>query len=150
MSETTEFRKSFRYSRSYRSDLESCEIPISCYRGTNATPRWKDVDSGQFCIYWCDFSTDILLSPENYSQLCIITADLQPLAVHTTNPAGTSFYKVELDIVLSFGLTELKAQIAWRDKKVWCLSEKKIASIFFLFCHLFHFYGWSNLDFISF
>jgi len=33
-----------------------------------------------------------------------------------TNPAGETYYKAEYDIVLSFGLTELKAQVAWRDE----------------------------------
>jgi hypothetical protein len=34
------------------------------------------------------------------------------------NLAGETYYKAVYDIVLSFGLTELKAQIAWLDENV--------------------------------
>ena len=40
------------------------------------------------------------------------------------NPDGQIYYKAEFDVVLSFGLTELKAQVAWRDGKVRRLSFK--------------------------
>ena len=36
------------------------------------------------------------------------------------NAAGETDYRVDYDIVLSFGLTELKAQVAWQDEKVRC------------------------------
>jgi len=31
---------------------------------------------------------------------------------------GTSFYRMDYDIILLFGLTEFKAQVAWKEKGV--------------------------------
>ena len=63
------------------------------------------------------------VAAENYTRLCKIKADLSTLPLSpNTNPAGETYYRAEYDIVLSFGLTELKAQVAWRDDKVGCSS----------------------------
>ena len=53
VSETTEFRQFFcSYSKSdqstLKSILKSSAMRLTCYRGTNTIPHWKDVDSGQF------------------------------------------------------------------------------------------------------
>ena len=52
---------------------------------------------------------------DNYTKLCTIEADLSR-APMLTIPKATgkgSFYRVDYDIVLLFGMTELKAQLAW-------------------------------------
>ena len=55
----------------------------------------------------------------NYSRLCKVMADLSTMPLTPRkNPAGETYYKAVYDIVLSFGLTELKAQIAWLDENV--------------------------------
>ena len=55
--------------------------------------------------------------PDNYTKLCTIDADLSGvpmLSLPKATGAG-SFYRVDYDIILLFGMTELKAQIAWNE-----------------------------------
>ena len=106
---------------------------LTCYRGTNTIPRWKDVDSGQFHssdlqhlfigVSWLFLHVLIfVLGTENYFPFCQITADLSAIPlIPCQNLAGESYYKIDYDIVLSFGLAELKAQVAWHDAEVRCL-----------------------------
>jgi hypothetical protein len=42
-----EFRKSYTQYRDSTADFRSVTISIWCYRGNIATPRWKDVDTGE-------------------------------------------------------------------------------------------------------
>ena len=44
VSETREFRKSYGCECVSKHDLKGLSIPVSCYRGALATPKWKDVD----------------------------------------------------------------------------------------------------------
>ena len=56
------------------------------------------------------------LSTVHFADLCNITADMTSLKSSIrprTNHRGAKYYTVSYDIVLLFGLTELKAQIAW-------------------------------------
>ena len=53
-----------------------------------------------------------------FSTLCMVTADMSQLA-DVLQPrygkGGAVFYQLHFDIVLLFGLTELKAQISWME-----------------------------------
>jgi hypothetical protein len=53
-----------------------------------------------------------------FSTLCTVTADMSQLA-DVLQPqhgkGGAVFYQHYFDIVLLFGLTELKAQISWME-----------------------------------
>ena len=50
---------------------------------------------------------------DNYTKLCTIEADLS-LAAVVAQPIGRgNFCSVDYDIILLFGMTELKAQVAW-------------------------------------
>ncbi|KAF8805109.1 hypothetical protein BYT27DRAFT_7192750 [Phlegmacium glaucopus] len=101
VSETTEFRRAFFHHALDKSAFKSYATSVSCYRGSIPRPRWKDVDS------------------ENYSKLCRVVADLSTMPLTPRkNPAGETYYRADYDIVLSFGLTELKAQVAWHDGNV--------------------------------
>jgi hypothetical protein len=55
--------------------------------------------------------------PAMYSTLCIVEADLSKLArslLPKRRPGnGQYYYELNFDIVLSFGLTELTAQMCW-------------------------------------
>ena len=53
----------------------------------------------------------------NYTKLCTIEADLSgvPLLPQPKVAGQGSFYSVDCDIILLFGLTELKAQLAWQE-----------------------------------
>jgi len=54
---------------------------------------------------------------ENYTDFCVIEADLShlPLSRLRKYSGEGHFYRCEYEIVLRFGLTELKAMIAWRE-----------------------------------
>jgi len=76
-----------------------------------------------------------VVAVENYSHLCDKALDVSivPL-ISRQNFAGKTYYKANYDVVLSFGLTELKAQVAWFNEKVSCLlfykNEKKNTLLF--------------------
>ena len=55
---------------------------------------------------------------DNYTKLCTIEADLSrvPMIPRPKATGKGSFYRVDYEIVLLFGMTELKAQIAWKEK----------------------------------
>lgn len=53
-----------------------------------------------------------------YSTLCTITSDTSQLCKTLTLKRGLQgqwYYRLDYDIILSFGLTELKAQTAWLE-----------------------------------
>ena len=56
-------------------------------------------------------------SAEYFEDNCVITGDLTrlrpSLMVHRNG--SREYYRFEVDVVLLFGLTELKAQIAWME-----------------------------------
>ncbi|KAF9465200.1 hypothetical protein BDZ94DRAFT_415553 [Collybia nuda] len=107
VSETQEFRESYCVETIDRSSVEEVTSTIECYRGTLDAPHWIDTDVGMFST---------LCSVEaNTSQ---ISKQLQPIRSATVLEGRRRlqvYYKIQFDIVLSFGLTELKAQIAWME-----------------------------------
>ena len=60
---------------------------------------------------------DELIFADNYTQLCTIEADLSrvPLLPQLKSTGNGSFYWLYYDIILLFGMTELKAQVAWKE-----------------------------------
>ncbi|KAF9068288.1 hypothetical protein BDP27DRAFT_1421991 [Rhodocollybia butyracea] len=97
ISNAQEFRSSF--CRETTTCLNSISVDILKYEGINKNPAWTDVDA------------------EMYSTACIVTADVSRIS-HTTHRKpgnGSIYYKTEFDVILLFGLTELKAQIAWKE-----------------------------------
>jgi hypothetical protein len=64
-----------------------------------------------------------------YSTLCTVEADVSRLARSLTPQRrasdGRRYYVLNFDIVLSFGLTELTAQICWiEDVGCWLLVNE--------------------------
>ncbi len=65
-------------------------------------------------MYWKDmFSTLCTI----YADTSAMAGDLKPL----TAPSGQTYYELAFDVVLLFGLTELKAQIRWMEKVLFSL-----------------------------
>ena len=52
---------------------------------------------------------------DNYTQICSIKADLSHIVTPQSKVDG-KYYHIDFDIILLFGLTELKAQLAWLEK----------------------------------
>lgn len=99
VSETREFRRSYSQDSTDPSYFYNTSVTLQCYRG-QGTPGWLDVD------------------PSMYSTLCIVEADVSRLSSSLTprRKAGRRYYILNFDVVLSFGLTELKAQICWKER----------------------------------
>jgi len=111
VSERKEFRRSYCFDLDefpYAGLLTSMEV--WCYRGNIATPNWGDIDT------------------DNYTNLCTISADLSQVSVFPLpklNGTGI-FYQCSYDILLLFGMTELKVQIAWRENGIENRSAAKL------------------------
>ncbi|KAF9465198.1 hypothetical protein BDZ94DRAFT_415086 [Collybia nuda] len=103
VSETKEFRHPYQRFAQEKNALSSMSAVIQCYRGPG-TPRWTDVNSNL------------------YSTLCHIEADTSILASRLKpqprRKGRQTYYRIEYDIILSFGLTELKAQICWKESGI--------------------------------
>jgi len=110
VSETKEFRRSYYSAAESAAGLRTVSFPVWCYRGNVAVPRWEDVDA------------------TNYTKLCTIEADLSgvPLLPQPKAVGQGTYYSVDYDFVLLLGMTELKAQIAWRENGVEKRSPTKI------------------------
>jgi hypothetical protein len=100
VSETKEFSKNFITEVVDRSACDMITTEIVCYRGDSSDPRWTDSEPGMF------------------STLCNVHADTSKVA-RTISPrrgyAGLQFFRQEFSIVLMFGLTELQAQLCWKE-----------------------------------
>lgn len=110
-SETKEFRRAYFEETDSLSELSRVTVSLDCYRGELANPRWRDIDAGM------------------YSTLCTIEVDLSKLG-HSLGPHrgkdGRVYYKASFEVALLFGLTELKAQLCWKDNGVLKRTPAKI------------------------
>ena len=82
------------------------------------TPKWEDVDAGKSPLSIICLASLMRYYPvDNYMKLCTIEADLSgvPLVPQPKVTGKGSFYEVNYDIILLFGMTELKAQVAWKE-----------------------------------
>ncbi|KAJ8094286.1 hypothetical protein PM082_006826 [Marasmius tenuissimus] len=97
--EETEFRKSYHNRSTNAASLLSITVDIRHYRGRGDAPHWLDVD------------------PKRFPTLCAIEADIagsHNFARQRYNTRTGEYYESSFEVVLLFGLTELKAQIAWK------------------------------------
>ncbi|KAF6752156.1 hypothetical protein DFP72DRAFT_905074 [Ephemerocybe angulata] len=95
---TEEFRRTYRTSAKRREDLKSHSVNLLSYNGDSDDPMWVSDE------------------PDMYTVVCKVEADTEAItAVERTNPAGEIYYEIEFYVVLMFGLTELKAQIAYME-----------------------------------
>lgn len=112
VSQTQEFRRPMVQEFKSKSDFARVISTLWCYRGCISTPKWRDVDI------------------EMYSLVCTIEVDLSHLTRNTKDikkrgPKG-KFYHLDYEVALLFGLTELKAQLIWKEKGVEKRSNAKI------------------------
>ncbi|KAF9444526.1 hypothetical protein P691DRAFT_736323 [Macrolepiota fuliginosa MF-IS2] len=92
VSETQEFRCSYRAGASF-----SLEMDILCYRGNLLSEKYQWVDN----------------DPDNFRKVGAVKANLANIPIrHCFGPNGI-YQEIRVDVVLLFGVAELKAQIAW-------------------------------------
>jgi len=116
ISESKEFRRSYTYNCKSKDEFREATISVSCYRGELVTPRWKDVDIRKSLISWW-WNINATENLENYSTLCTLEVDLSRLPVTCERKVSGEgmYYRVDYDIVLLFGVTELQAMLAWTE-----------------------------------
>ena len=82
---------------------------------------WRDIEPGEgscILIQPTPPLTEKFLISEMFTKVCSIEMDLSHLplvAQPMLNGGPGMFYEIEYETVLLFGLTELKAQIAWKE-----------------------------------
>ena len=116
-----EFRDSFAKMISNVSDLDMVWVRYTCYRGKLSKPSWLDNDACTFpfILY---FKRDDILTWKNavsFSTIFTIHADMSTATkdlVQKKNPSGEIYYKLNYDAIVYFGLTEIKAELAWQTE----------------------------------
>jgi len=64
---------------------------------------------------------DIYMNPsvDNYTGLCTVVTDLSKVPLFPSRGEnGAIVYRIDYDVVLLFGLTELAAQLSWKENGV--------------------------------
>ncbi|KAF8901895.1 hypothetical protein CPB84DRAFT_1846607 [Gymnopilus junonius] len=105
VAEYEEFRHSFHRQAHDAESLDSVTVGITCYRGQNysqKTDNWfMDEDQSKFSV------------------LCHVSGDTSSYSFSPRfSRRRQRYYEIQFDIILSLGLTELKAQIAWIEDGV--------------------------------
>jgi len=89
-----------------------------CYKGNLQEPKWLDIE--RCMVVRCWISLTLTSSPASFSTLCSIHADLSELS-RTLSPRKSAldrsdYYVIDFEVIMLFGLTELKALISWKYK----------------------------------
>ena len=132
VSETKEFRRSYFRETENLTEFGSITFSVWCYRGSEVNPKWKDIDTGKVFFFvdliilaFQDYLTFWILYflVDNYTKLCTIEADLSflPLPAQTKSLGVGTFFRLDYELALLFGLTEMKAQVVYKDR----VSNKK-------------------------
>jgi len=121
VSEEREFRRDFR--REVRAEdidtLKTIREKIVAYQGNEVNPTWMDIDPGYLSCLLVSLNARLMVSSTaSYPVTCIIVADMRE-CINSLKPYhglnGGLYYLIAYDIILSFGTTELKAQVAWQE-----------------------------------
>jgi hypothetical protein len=119
VSELREFRNPFYFVQKSRAACRTYSVKIISYKGALKEPRWLNVEQ---CLAFHRWSKLTLISSNSasFSTLCTIHADLSELS-RTLLPQKSvldrsDYYQVDFEVIILFGLTELKAQISWKHK----------------------------------
>jgi len=106
--EEMEFRESFSLTEGDPTDFGVQTVRLECYRGSLSDPKWVDQDRSSF------------------STLCTIRADLSEAVEDLVKKkaSGQVYYQLDYDVIVLFGLTELKAYLGWKSKE----GERRITA----------------------
>ena len=123
MSEEKEFRRSYWrvYEDAHGYGVDS--VAITSYNGTAQDPEWTDMEPS---THPCGIPLggSLLTRADMFSILCTVQADMSHIVLQPQRgKGGAIYYQRNFDIVLLFGLTELKAQICWTENVSCFLSS---------------------------
>ncbi len=90
---------------------------ITCYKGSKSAPRWTDIDTGMHLLATAPTGALIanIYRQEFFSTLCTVYADTSKVARQKIFGTDGYYYRQNFKVVLSCGLTEMKAQISWME-----------------------------------
>ncbi|KAK7032185.1 hypothetical protein VNI00_013359 [Paramarasmius palmivorus] len=114
--EETEFRSSYFRQSSGKLALQKLSDDIMCYRGNADNPRWTDVEPSTELV--CLKAKILIIPTELFSTLCTVEADTSKAPGFITEKYNLNqgrYYEAAYEVVLLFGMTELKAQICWKE-----------------------------------
>lgn len=117
--EQQEFRHSFFRQQNSRSQLTDVKVSILAYRGNVLDPQWMDKEPGKPGGKVAMHITDEWFQMQaHFTTMCHVIADTSTIASSLRAqraPGVGDYYTLHFDVILLFGLTELKAQISWND-----------------------------------
>jgi hypothetical protein len=121
VSELREFRRTFYQHMKSRNECNSFSVDIICYKGALKEPQWRDIEPCMTVHCYCRLKL-ISSNPASFSTLCKIHADLSKLS-RTLRPRKSSldrsdYYTIDFEVIMLFGLTELKALVSWKYEVV--------------------------------
>lgn len=114
-----EYRKTFFREISDLAEFRTFTKNVICYRGsTDPAPDWMDTEPGSSLSHSQSICGSLTSLEDKFTVLCRLEADMRQMA-RNVNPimdvSGKTFYRFNFHVVLLFGLTELKAHIAWNE-----------------------------------
>ena len=91
---------------------------ISKYTGTLASPEWMDAEPGRVSRFPWHLVKSAESPKDSFETLCHVEGDISSVPYTSHNAKkGRMGYRRCYEIVLLVGLTELKAQVSWVNKK---------------------------------
>ncbi|KAF9449855.1 hypothetical protein P691DRAFT_727192 [Macrolepiota fuliginosa MF-IS2] len=78
-------------------------VHVVCYRGSDPCPEFVDQDPDNF---------------HNIFSICVDPSEVIKNLKPRTGAKGKQYFRLEFDIIISFGVTEFKAQYAWKENGV--------------------------------
>lgn len=117
-------KKGTRVSEEQESRLRICKLGESASGCSHITSRIHAYNGDLSDAIWMDEELD------SFTPKCTVYADTSKAAdalSPQTAPSGDEFYRIDYDVVLLFGLTELKAHICWMENGVEMRTPASIA-----------------------
>lgn len=117
-------KKGTRVSEEQESRLQICKLGESASGCSHITSRIHAYNGDLSDAIWMDEELD------SFTPKCTVYADTSKAAdalSPQTAPSGDEFYRIDYDVVLLFGLTELKAHICWMENGVEMRTPASIA-----------------------
>ena len=119
-SQVSESKEYVRRLTAFFSDTEPgdlLETTLMCYRGNDKNPEWTDVEPGMFEILGNFQTLPDMFCSDRFTTICTLTADVSRVRKQIIpNAIGGKYHSVTFDVVIKFGLTELQAQLRWREE----------------------------------
>ncbi|TFK20846.1 hypothetical protein FA15DRAFT_624859 [Coprinopsis marcescibilis] len=122
VSEEKEFREHFYKIFTEGAKPYQSTIKILSYRGRSKRPRWIDDEAGKLYLH------SLSIYADKYTNAATIEMDLTPLPGERkwSESQRKMLWRVKYDVVILFGLTELRAQVCWAQDGVEKRTPAKI------------------------